>query len=256
MEWLNLHASFLDSPAFIGSDPTDRATWLCLLRYCIGQENSGVISDAGAWSDRKWQQLVRVTMREAKRDCALWKWDGDTITVAGYPVEKERMVKEKRETARRNGIRGGRPPETNIETKEKPTSEPILVISEKAEGEGEGEGKEKVISVFGGVGEAETYEAIYAAYPRKIGKQAALKAIARAASRISGRPDLGETPAMEWLRVRTLAYAGAVAKWPAGDERFIPHPATWFNRGSYDDDPATWVRVANQTASTRRASFA
>ena len=41
---------------------------------------------------------------------------------------------------------------------------------------------------------------------------------------------------------RVTAYAAAVATWPEADRQFIPHPATWFNRGSYDDDPATWQR--------------
>ena len=42
-------------------------------------------------------------------------------------------------------------------------------------------------------------------------------------------------------------YAEGVAKWPrqyrytdAGGD-LVPHPATWFNRGSYGDDPDTWV---------------
>ncbi len=40
-----------------------------------------------------------------------------------------------------------------------------------------------------------------------------------------------------------MAYRDATALWPNGDKQFIPHPATWYNRGSYDDDPETWKRV-------------
>ncbi|GAA5120430.1 hypothetical protein GCM10023212_14030 [Luteolibacter yonseiensis] len=110
----------LDSEQFLGSEPVDRATWLCLLRYCIGQENSGVMVDCAGWSDRKWQQLVRVTKKEAERVCDLWGWDGGTLRVWGYPGDKECEVKRlreigkqtteaKRAAARTNGAKGGRP---------------------------------------------------------------------------------------------------------------------------------------------------
>jgi hypothetical protein len=75
-----------------------------------------------------------------------------------------------------------------------------------------------------------TPEVIYAEYPRKVGKTAALKAI---------RIAMKSTPADRLLE-RTQAYADAVSRWPASESRFVPNPATWFNRGSYDDDPATW----------------
>ena len=137
MEWLNLHTSVLDSPAVLGEEPLNRATWIFLLRYCIGQENNGRISGAVSWGDRKWQQLVRVTLAEVKAESSLWEWRGDDLVVSMYPVEKEREVKRKRAAARRNGNQGGRPKKTNVGYSEKPT----LVNSPKAEGEGEGKDK-------------------------------------------------------------------------------------------------------------------
>lgn len=146
MHWLNIPTSFIDSPEFVGCEPTERATWLCLLRYCAGQENGGVIADAGSWGDRKWQQLARVTLAEVKVDCALWSWSGDSLSVLGYPQDKERMVKEKRDRAHENGKRGGRPKtdlETNVGTNIGYSQKPILVISGKAERKGkEGNGIE------------------------------------------------------------------------------------------------------------------
>lgn len=139
MNWLNLSIQTLDSENFLGSDPIDRATWLCLLRYCIGQENGGVIADCADWADRKWQQLVRITKKEVTRTCELWKWDGNTLIVWGYPSEKEREVQSRRDLAKTNGAKGGRPKITNIGTNEKPT----LVNSGKAEGEGERKEKGK-----------------------------------------------------------------------------------------------------------------
>lgn len=100
MDWLNLHASTLDSPEFVGAKPAQRSTWLCLLRFCIGQENSGRIVGANTWGDRRWQQLVRVTHREIKDSCELWRIDGDDIEVNFYPVAKQREIESKRQAGR------------------------------------------------------------------------------------------------------------------------------------------------------------
>jgi len=79
-------------------------------------------------------------------------------------------------------------------------------------------------------------EEIYAAYPRKEAKQDAIKAITKA---------LAIHPAIKLLTA-TKAYAAAVAAWIPDDRKYVPHPATWFNRGSYEDDPATWARSKPQ----------
>jgi hypothetical protein len=85
---------------------------------------------------------------------------------------------------------------------------------------------------------------IYDAYPRKQGKQAALKTIVKVLKNVP----------MNRLLDRTNAFAEAVKSWSPNEQQFIPHPATWFNRGSYDDDPETWVR--REHSNERRATFA
>lgn len=116
MEWLNLHSSVLDSEQFIGAEPLDRATWLCLLRYCAGQENGGVIRDCEQWGDRKWQQLARVLLSEVERESTLWEWDGPDLRVWFYPVEAETKVKRLRVQAKEaaesrwGGANGQKPP--------------------------------------------------------------------------------------------------------------------------------------------------
>ena len=64
MNWLNINTSTLDSAAFLSSEPAAQATWLKLQRYCIGQENGGVIRGAKTWTERQWQNLVRVTRKD------------------------------------------------------------------------------------------------------------------------------------------------------------------------------------------------
>lgn len=146
MNWLNLHVSVLDSEDVCGCEPVERATWLFLLRYCVGQENGGRIANCREWKDRKWQQVVRVTGREVNAECSLWHWDGNDLVVCYYPTEKEDELRKKRETASDNGRKGGRPPKktnagtkigttgkTNVGTNEKSYEKPTLVILEKAE---------------------------------------------------------------------------------------------------------------------------
>lgn len=73
-------------------------------------------------------------------------------------------------------------------------------------------------------------KAIYMAYPRKVAPDAALRAIQRR---------FAEGIAAETLLQAVTAYAAATA----GTEReFIPHPASWFNAGRFQDDPSEWTR--------------
>lgn len=75
---------------------------------------------------------------------------------------------------------------------------------------------------------------LYAAYPRHIGKKAALKAIAKAL----------EVAPLEKVEAAVNRFKFCTDRWRREDRTFIPHPATWFNEGRYDDDPAEWERGA------------
>jgi hypothetical protein len=92
----------------------------------------------------------------------------------------------------------------------------------KGTGEGKGNGKGEC------EGESET---IYQAYPHKVGKPDAIKAISRA---------LSKTPFDDLLR-KTKAFATA----RNGDTAYCPNPATWFNQERYNDDPETWSPKSN-----------
>lgn len=70
-------------------------------------------------------------------------------------------------------------------------------------------------------------EAIYAEYPRKVGKPVALKAILKALESI-------DAPRLLSLTKQFCAAARG------REQQFIPHPATWFNQQRFNDDPSTW----------------
>ena len=79
---------------------------------------------------------------------------------------------------------------------------------------------------------AETIEAFYQAYPRKVDPQAAKRAIEKA---------LLTVPAEELLSA-VERFAAATDKWPEEERKFIPYPANWFNDCRWEDDPKEWER--------------
>jgi hypothetical protein len=78
-------------------------------------------------------------------------------------------------------------------------------------------------------------ELIYQVYPRKAAKKNGIKAILKAMK--ENNPD--------FLLERTKAYASAIG-WK--ERRFIPHPATWFNGESFNDDPDEWKQPVTNGA--------
>lgn len=81
---------------------------------------------------------------------------------------------------------------------------------------------------------------IYDAYPRKISRADALRAIVKAMKKM----------APEKLLAATRAYAVARA---GEDSKFTPYPATWFNAENYLDDPAMWLTPSTPTIAIQRA---
>lgn len=85
--------------------------------------------------------------------------------------------------------------------------------------------------------------AIYKAYPRKVGRPVALKAIIRAIQRIK-KDDPG-IDAINWLADKTREYAQYVEAVEI-EEQFIPHPATYYNQERYSDQPSKQEEVSHQ----------
>ena len=68
---------------------------------------------------------------------------------------------------------------------------------------------------------------IYRAYPKHVAKEAALKAISKAL-KVIGFDEL-----LQAVKDFSQAVAGS-------DKDLLPHPATWFNGGCWQDDRTTW----------------
>jgi hypothetical protein len=76
-------------------------------------------------------------------------------------------------------------------------------------------------------------ERIYEAYPKKVAKPAALRAIKRALK------DNTTEFLLERTRLFTTTYNG--------DPKYIPYPASWFNNHRFNDDPTTWRKTASSS---------
>jgi len=78
---------------------------------------------------------------------------------------------------------------------------------------------------------------IYEAYPRKIAKATALKAINKAITNLAKQNDCSSENAENLIYEAVVKFAGS----PAGQKgEYTPHCATWMNAGRYLDDPSEW----------------
>ncbi len=68
---------------------------------------------------------------------------------------------------------------------------------------------------------------VYEAYPRKVARKAAIRAVLKAIQAHGFDKVMGAT--VEYGKTRN-----------GEDQQFTPYPATWFNQQRYLDDPATW----------------
>ena len=103
MNWLNLESKFIRAEEYVGCEPIARATWLNVIVYCAEQENGGRIRNCEMWRDRQWQQTCGVTVEEINKASPLLHWDGDDLLVWNYPADKEREVRDRRESSARGG---------------------------------------------------------------------------------------------------------------------------------------------------------
>ena len=84
---------------------------------------------------------------------------------------------------------------------------------------------------------------VYWAYPRHAKPEAALKAIKAAAKKVHAN---GTEHPGEYLLEKAKAYAAVRARVIVADptqDQYTPHPASWFNAGCYDEDPAEWAKT-------------
>ena len=136
MIYLNLQTEFLRAPAYIGSEPVQRATWLNLMLYVAERELGGEIEGCGSWSCRQWQQTCGITKDEVQSVCGLWSFDEETLILWEYPVNQEVAMHAKRKGGRKGGLsKPLSPSQGKLEGK--------LEANLERKGKGKGKGNEK-----------------------------------------------------------------------------------------------------------------
>lgn len=141
MDWLNIRIATLRAAEYIGSEPVQRATWLNVSAYCAEQENGGVMRGGAKLKDRQWQQACGVTLAEVQAAAPLLTIDGDDVHVWNYPVEKEQLVKAKREAGKVGGsstsqakTQAARDNGTKAKAKQNPSEHPTEGKGREVEG--------------------------------------------------------------------------------------------------------------------------
>lgn len=266
MEWFRFEPRTLRAPEFALAPEKSQIAWFRLLTYCAEQENGGIIAGASDWSDSQFITICGVRLAAVKTAGRLLTFREKDLHVWGYPIESATALDGARErasaaakirweverarkvaaTAASNAQASSTHDASAMRPHGSHDASAMQIEQSRAEQKKQREQTPASPPDGGGLSvpaspdEASTPitpTEIYDAYPRKVNRPAALRAIEKAIK--AGAPASG-------LLERTRLYAAAVARWPADfrltreGRDLVPHPATWFNAEGYADDEATW----------------
>lgn len=170
----------------------------------------------------------------------LWRKVGKKFILVDDTYINERLEAEREKQAERrrrlseNGKQGGRPPKPNTKPNESnsfPIAKANENLNERLAFSSSSSGKDLVPVPKDRTPRTTltppAFERWYAAYPKKIKRQDALKAWLKI------NPD----PAMVDRMLAALAWQRTQPMWVKDGGQFIPYPASYLNSGSYDDEP-------------------
>lgn len=214
--------------------------WIRTLCLMFEAERKGVLSTNGVpWTDEeiclaiggRYEETLNCVTALVTKGVASRNEDGSLVSRRMYRDEKER--EDTKERVRRHR-------EKQIEVEEcNAQSNGIGNANVRQCTEDETETETEVVLSSSKNSKADCEE-IYAAYPRKVGRGAALKAIDKAFRRlIAGEGQYKFVPAEANAFLLHMAEAYA-ASGDGNRGSYTPHPATWFNGSRYLDNPEEW----------------
>lgn len=175
---------------------------------------------------RKWGHDVAQELSSNDPERPSWvKVDGGyTIHDFGEHQTTTLDIQAKREAGRKGGIAKAQQKASEVVA---PASQPLkhLPSDTLAKTETETETKEKTSSP---AKPSMEFDLFWAQYPRKVGKQAAVKAFSKA---------------LKLTKLETILEGVERLKRENRDPQFIPHPSTWLNEGRWDDEPLTAAKA-------------
>jgi hypothetical protein len=80
------------------------------------------------------------------------------------------------------------------------------------------------------------FEMFWQAYPKKVGKLAALKSFDKAVAKNFEKPNQAARIQFAYLLAEKAKAQSETLDWLKEDGKFIPHPATWLNQGRWMDE--------------------
>ena len=227
VKWLRLHVAVLDNPKVQLLPIELRWRWIEVL--CLSAENNGVIPSlrnaafrlriTEAEMEQILESLQSAGLVDSEEGFRPHDWDAwqyrDSTNALRQQMFRERQKKgnvtetgDNGSQTGRNALRNDQIQIQNTDTDNKKTIQ-----------------KSSAAKASGVLKEIESdFTEFWAAYPRREGKLAALKAYAKA------RQSVDKTR----LHEAAVAYANRRA---GEDPKFTPHAATWLNRGSWEDIP-------------------
>lgn len=206
-----------------------------LLAFILGDTNEAVLSaiDKLCSPDPKSRTKVEEGRRLLKK--------GEYL----YHVVNGELYAKMRSHAERKAIwselkRQQRQRQRNSGTAEKEPEEQLPTAEELNKAESEAKKSEPIRTELFAVEQVKKsmnqIELIYDAYPKKVGKPEAFRAIRKALEKVG----------FDYLLEKTKAYAMAVSK-TSVDSRYIPHPSTWYNQERFNDDIDSGVGITTRT---------
>lgn len=212
-QWMPFHIdAFKSSPSVRAMHPAARSGYLYLLAYAWQTEDCTIPTDV--------LELAEIS----ELGDELWATHGPRILRKFLMVDgkwrNEKLFEEWKDAKRVFDARSASGHRTNQQRS--PNGQQAVTGTQGQEQEHRQEQKQKTKAVA-----QSEIERVYAMYPRKVGRGAGIKAIKQAVRRIAPDRDVG------WLLGKVRIYAQSC---DGMEERFIPHPATWFNQERYEDE--------------------
>ena len=167
--------------------------------------------------------------------------DGIEPEITGAAKAVFLLAKPNLDNARRkaeNGKRGGESEANDKQTESKPEANDKQTESKK---KNKIKNKNKSNMLFPPIS-PQGFDEFWAVYPKKVGKQAALKTWSRL------KPDAELTKAI----VAAVEYQRSTEQWQREGGRYIPNPETWLNQGRWEDEgyapaqPLSFADIARQ----------
>lgn len=232
--FVKVYDNLLDHPAWMDLDPVHVGVWVLALGYCRRNKTYGHLSVRAVMRDGATQgnldDLVTAgRLHRAGHECADCPQPADgQLYVHAYTEhqngpEKDAAVSAARAEAGRQGglARAAKQSAKQSSSKSKQEGgKPKQVLAER-----EREEEKNTPAPARAAAAAADFDAFWSTYPRKIGKDAAAKAYAKAR----------KTTDAEAI-TRGLANAVQVWKTTGTEPQFIPHASTWLNAGRWADE--------------------